>query len=243
MVGAGVGGTLNLPVLLVLVGGLSAFLMRQPATAWLRIRRGRGRRADGPLAAGWALGLALVALLSLMGLMALGLKSLLWLLFPLLPVFAAYLALARSGRAHTRTLWMEMGGAAGLAAMAPAAYVAATGELDTVAWILWGVMAAQNTLGVLYVRLRISYMRGKEMDQRPVLWGHVLVLVALAAARAWYTLPWLVLVPFAGFLLRAAWAVKEPRPIGNIKRFGFTEVGVEVLSGLWIVFSYLAIGS
>ena len=42
-VGAGEGQSL-LPLAFTLVGGLCAFLVRQPASAWLRIRRGRARR-------------------------------------------------------------------------------------------------------------------------------------------------------------------------------------------------------
>ncbi len=45
-------------------------------------------------------------------------------------------------------------------------------------------------------------------------------------------------VPFAGFLARAVWAVCRVRPVANVRRLGFTEVGVELLSGLWIAASY-----
>jgi hypothetical protein len=62
----------GLALLLTLVGGLSAYMIRQPATATLRIRQGRGRQADRSLALGWAAGFALVALLCLLGLLALG---------------------------------------------------------------------------------------------------------------------------------------------------------------------------
>ena len=34
--------------------------------------------------------------------------------------------------------------------------------------------------------------------------------------------PLLAAAPFAGFLVRALWAVREPRPVPDIKRFGFT---------------------
>ena len=45
-------------------------------------------------------------------------------------------------------------------------------------------------------------------------------------------------VPRNFFLLRATWAAAHPRPIANIKRFGFTEIGVEAMSSAWIVVSY-----
>ena len=47
----------------------------------------------------------------------------------------------------------------------------------------------------------------------------------LAASRE--AIPWLAVVPFTGYLARAVWAVARARPVGNIKRFGFTEIGAE----------------
>jgi hypothetical protein len=49
----------------------------------------------------------------------------------------------------------------------------------------------------------------------------------------------LAAVPFAGFMVRALWAVRQPRPVANIKRFGFLEVGVELLGGALIAAGYL----
>jgi hypothetical protein len=210
-----------LPLILALVGGLCAFLVRQPAAAWLRIRRGRGNRADEPLAAGWTLGLALVAGLCL----AAG-------------VLLLYLVAARSGRAAMRALLTELIGAAGLALMAPAAVIAATGRVNLLVWALWTLMAAQNALGVLYVRLRLADTRGRTANRATALWGHVIGLAAVVAAGLLGWVPLLAAVPFAVVLLRAVWAVRRPRPVADVRRFGFTEVGVEVLSGAWIVLSY-----
>ena len=88
-----------LALLLTLVGGLSAYMIRQPATAWVRIRRGRGRKADQPLALGWTLGFSLVALLCLLGLFLLGRVALLGLAIPFAVILVAYLLAARRGRA------------------------------------------------------------------------------------------------------------------------------------------------
>ena len=238
-VGLGVAGQLHVAALVTLTGGLSAFLMRQPATAWLRIRQGRGRRADEGLAAGWTLSFALLATLSLVALLALGRLVLLWLLPPLGLVLVLYLAVAQINRAQVRSLWMELAGAAGLAAMAPAAYAAATGTLDQTAWFLWGLLAAQNVLGALYVRLRIADTHGRDPNRLAPLLGHLLGLLLVAGSVAAGLLPVLVLLPFLGFLARALWAVAAPRPITAIKRFGFTEVGVEAVSGLLIMLGYV----
>lgn len=238
LVGVGVAGRVNTAVWLVLLGGLAAFLMRQPATAWLRIRQGKGRRDDEPLAAGWTIGLAAVALFCLAGLLALGHTALLWLLGPLAVLFVVYVAAAYQRRANLRTLWMELAGAAGLAAMAPAALVAVSGRLTPAAWAVWSVLAALNILGAIYVRARLAVTHQRPFS-RPLLLGSHIAGFLLAGTAAWFGgIPWPAALPFAGLLLRAGWAAARPHPIANIKRFGFLEMGVELVSGLFIVIGY-----
>jgi hypothetical protein len=137
-----------------------------------------------------------------------------------------------------RALWTELIGAAGLALMAPAAVIAATGRVNFLVWVLWGLMAAQNALGVLYVRLRLADTHRRPTNRTVALWGHMIGLVAVVVAGLLGWVPLLASVPFAIILLRAAWAVRQPRPVADVRRFGFTEVGVEILSGAWIVLSY-----
>jgi hypothetical protein len=238
-VGLIVAGQFNLQALLVLVGGLSAYFVRQPMTSWLRIRRGNGRRSDGPIAAGWTIGFGFVATLCLMGLLASGLTDLIWLTLPIIGLFIVYSAAARQKRSSTRTFGMELAGAAGLAAMAPAAYIASSGQLDSIAWALWALMAGQNGLGVIYVRLRIADTHQRSINRGLVVGLHIIALGGLTAAAAAGWIPWLALLPFSGYLLRALWAVAQVRPVTNIKRFGFTEIGVEILGGLIIALSWL----
>ncbi|HSN75639.1 MAG TPA: YwiC-like family protein [Anaerolineae bacterium] len=229
----------GLALLLTLVGGLSAYMIRQPATATLRIRQGRGRKADQPLALGWAVGFSLLALLCLLGLLLLGRTALLGLAIPFLAILLAYLLAARSGRAAMRSLSMELAGAAGLALTAPAAYIAASGELTPVALALWALLALQNAMGVLYVRQRLADSKQRTANRSLTLWGHVAAFAIVLASGALGWTPLLTAVPFAGFLVRALWAVRQPRPVPDIKRFGFTEVAVELLGGALIAVGYL----
>lgn len=234
-VGAGAAGRFDLPVLLTLLVGLSIFFMRQPATVWMRVKRGRARKADGPAAAGWVAVLGSIALICFLALLALDHIELIWLAVPLIPIFAMYLLAARRGSAGLRTLWMELTGAAALALMAPAAFAAATGDFQTDAWTLWIIMAVQNLLGALYVRLRIFDTHAQPINRSIIAYAHlggVTVILLLAILNE---TPLLSVVPFAGFLIRVIWAVSKPHPVANIKRFGFTEMGIEILSGGWIV--------
>lgn len=226
-------------LLLTLVGGLSAYLIRQPATAYLRIRQGRGRQADRDLALRWMVGFSLTALVCLIGLLWLGRTALVGLAGPFAAILLAYLLAARAGRAALRSLAMELTGAMGLALSAPAAYVAASDQLGPTALALWAVLALQNATGVLYVRQRLADTKGQPGQRWLTLVGHFAALVAVAAAAAAGWVPWLAALPFVGFLTRALWAVRTARPVSHIKRFGFTEVGVELAGGALIAAGFL----
>lgn len=239
LVGAAIAPQWSLASLLVLLGGLSVFLLRQPATAWLRIKQGRGRRSDEAVTLAWSaifLGLTAISFVALLMLRRL---VLVWLLPPVSALLMVYIAVARINRARVRSMWMEIAGAAGLAVMAPAAYAAGSGKLDTVAWLIWFLLALQNILGVFYVRLRIADKHDRPEPRLPVLLSHATGLVLVALALALTSASLLVLVPFAFFLARACWLAAEQRPLTNIKQFGFTEVGVELAAGVWLILSFL----
>lgn len=238
LVGTAVAQLTTLPVWLVLLGGLAAFLLRQPTTVWLRTRQGRGRRSDAPIALRLMLLLGSIVLLCAVGLLLLGRYALLWLVLPVALLLAAYLQAARSHQS-TRTLQMELVGAAGLALMAPAAMLAAIGLSDPTVWLVWGLMATQNVLGVFYVRQRIADTHERPFKRQPLLWSHVVGLAVVAGTAVARLIPWLVVLPFVGFLLRAIWTTQQARPIANIKRFGFQEVGVELFGGALIALGYL----
>lgn len=237
-VGVGIAGGLNLAALLVLIGGLALFLLRQPAIIWLRIWQGRGRKRDLPIVRRLGLGLSGLALLCLFGLIGLGATAVLWLTVPVTILLVMYVAAALGKQTSTRTLWMELVGAAGLALTAPAAMIATTGQMRQDIWFVWGLMALQNGLGVLYVRLRIADTHERPSDRRPMLLIHALGFLLVLGTAVIQLIPLLAALPFLGFLIRALWTFPKPRLIPNIKQFGFLEIGVEILSGLFIIVAY-----
>lgn len=237
-VGVGVAAVFNFSAFLVLIGGLALFLMRQPATVWLRIRQGRGRKSDQTLVGRLTLGLGGVALLCLSGLLVLGQTRILWLALPVSLLLIVYLAAALGKRTSTRTLWMELAGAAGLALTAPAAMIAASGLIWQDVWFVWGLMALQNCLGVLYVRLRIADTHARPSDRRPMLTAHALGFLGVVMTAVAQFIPLLTAFPFLGFFIRALWTYPQPRPIPHIKKFGFLEIGAEAGSGFIIILAY-----
>ncbi len=224
---------------LVLIGGLSLFLVRQPAIAWLRIRQGRGRQSDESVALFWTVLFALAALLSLLGLLAARQTALLWLAPPVLAILALYVAVSQINRAQVRNLWMELAGAAGLAIMAPAAFLAGGGQLAPLGWLLWLLLAIQNCLGAHYIRQRIADSHKRPRTRSALLFSHVAGLGLALGSLLWVGAHVLALTPFVFLLLRALWASAGPRPAANIKRVGFTEVAVELAAGLWLAFTLL----
>ncbi|WP_420641805.1 YwiC-like family protein [Candidatus Leptofilum sp.] len=238
LVGTAVAEQITLPGILVLIGGLAFFLLRQPATVWVRVRQGRGRRSDGPIAQRvlWILGG--VMLVCAVGLLLYGRFVMVWLLLPFSVLMVTYMRVAQQPQ-NRRSLPMELIGAAALALMAPAAMLAAIGASYPTVWLVWALMAAQNVLGVFYVRQRIADTHERPFNRQPVLWSHLVGLVAVVGTAVAGIIPWLAIIPFVGFLLRAVWAYQQPRPVSNIKAFGFLEVGIELLSGALIATGYL----
>jgi hypothetical protein len=133
---------------------------------------------------------------------------------------------------------MEQAGSVGLSLMAPAAIIAADGRITAAGWALWALMAGQNAPGALYVRLRLADTHNRPTPRLPVLGAHSLVFAAVILGGIQGLVPILTAVPFAGFLARAAWATPQPRPDTNVRRFGPTEVAVEIISGAWIIAAY-----
>lgn len=237
-VGVGVVQQFNLPMLFTLIGGLAVFLIRQPATVWMRARRGKARAADGPIAATWICIWLIIGLVCFSGLLVAGRSAILWLILPFIFVLSLYLFAARYGRSGIRSLWMELAGAAALSLMAPAATIAADGQFEPWEWALWGLLAIQNVLGALYVRLRIADTHKRSMKRWPVFAAHLAGFIFVLGLGVAGKVPLLTAVPYSGFLFRAGWAAATPRAVANIKRFGFLELGIEILSGLWLVGSY-----
>jgi hypothetical protein len=238
-VGVIVGGAVNLAVILIFTGSMATFLLRQSASLWVRARRGNGRLRDIPILKKIITTLTTIAILSFVGLMALGLTDLLLLALLVVPFFMLYLFSARQKQSDTRVLGMEVAGSAALALVAPAAMVAAMGALSADTWVIGGLMAAQNVLGVLYVRQRIDDTHDRAGNRQLMLGMHtaVFILILVVAALRW--MPLLAVLPALFLLLRALWTYRAPRPIFHIKKFGFSEVGVEIIGGIIIVVAYL----
>lgn len=244
IIGAGVGLASPAPnaalaVTLCFLAALGVFLARQPITLWDRIRRGRGRRADLSAARFWSAALLAVAGMAGAGLLALERWPVLWLALPALAVLTVTLAL--TAWRGPRQLSTELVGVAGLALVAPAATVSATGALGATAWLVWALCVAHNVISVLYVRLRIDEQHGRA-SRRQAIWvvaAHALSLLGVAGAVFAGWLPWLVAFPVGLLLLRALIDARRRPPLDNVKRFGFTEMGLGLAFAAFVILAFL----
>jgi hypothetical protein len=245
IIGAGVAALEAVPgaagaLALTFAAAMAVFLARQPAALLLRIRRGRGRRADAPAAWFWLALLGLIAAAAGAGLLALGRWPVLWLAVPAAGVLA--LTQALTVWKGPRLLAAELIGVAGLALAAPAAHIAGTGVLSGQSWLVWAVSAAHSVTSVLYVRLRIDEQH-RRATTRQALWviaAHTLSLLAVTGAMLLGWLPSLIALPVALLLVRAL-AVAWRRPaIGDVRRFGFAEIGAALVFAALVIAAFAA---
>ncbi len=245
LIGAGVGAVAGAATFavgataLALAAVMALFLARQPISLWVRIVRGRGRRADLGAAQFWSLLLGGLAVLAGGGLLALGRWPVLWLGLPAVGVLALTLVLGTA--LGPRTLLVELIGVIGLALAAPAAYVSMAGRLDATAWLAWGISALHSAISVLYVRLRIDERHGRASrgETWAVVAAHALSLLAVIAAVWMRWLPPLVALPVGLLLVRALYVARRRPQIENVKRFGFIEMGVALSFALLVVLAFL----
>lgn len=133
-----------------------------------------------------------------------------------------------------RTLPGEVVGTVGLTLVGPTAHAVAAGEAQTTGAVLWLLLALFFASGVFYVRMRIRVVlaqrRGVSTVSRRARWSclayHVFLLILVPALAAVGVVPWAILVAFAPALWRAAAGLRRRDAALDIKRLGWSEVGL-----------------
>lgn len=217
LIGLFAGGVVNTGMMGLILGALSAFLMRQPITMWIKVMSGRRAWHDLSAARFWAGVYAVLGLASLVLLWRAGLGFLLWLVLPALPVFVWHLWLV-SRRAERRQVGVEVVGSGVLALAAPAALAAAQGGFSTQGWLLWLLVWLQSAASIVYAYLRLEQRALKQVPPRAVQWqmarrallytGFNVVAVTLLAVGG--ALPWGVLIPYLIQFGEAIWGTIHP---------------------------------
>ncbi len=236
LIGVFAGGKFTLSVLSLFVAAMSAFMLRQPMTVFVKALSGRRPKTDLPSARFWVLVYGITAALALLVLIAEGYIYLLYLALPGAPVFAWHLWLV-SKRAERKQTGVEIIATGVLSLSAPAAYWTALGGYDPQGWQLWAWIWLQSAASVVYAYLRLEQRELKQIPARKDLWKmgnrallYVSFNLAASAALGWTRIaPPLLFIPFLIQWLETAWGVFRPSVGWKPTRIGVRQLVVSVI--------------
>ena len=222
---------------------LALFLLRTPVESWMGTTPVRARTHDEvALVRKAALAFAVVSLASLTWLFGGGGNlGLLWIGAAAATAFIAQTVVKRAGRSARSAA--QMIGAAGLTAVAPAAYYVVTRHLNGAAWSLWiaNLLFAANQIQFVQLRIRAAHTMApveKLSIGRAFLGGQILVVVLLGLACADHLFGWYAAMAFLPVLFRGfSWFVSESEPLA-IHTLGKRELIHAVAFGVLLVLGF-----
>jgi hypothetical protein len=138
-----------------------------------------------------------------------------------LPFASAQLAYDAVGRG--RSLFPELAGSFGLAAVAPA--IAMAGGWSLIPSLgLWALLAARALPSILYVRARLRLLHGQAPSAVPTVAAHIAALASVALLAWAGVAPLTAAAAFLILLLRAAAGLSAAGAKGSAKRVGICEI-------------------
>ncbi len=227
----GIGGTLNVRVLLLALAVTLLFLSQRPyaqlLTGKMIQRDTRLRRSNLVwMAVYWMLSALLFGLLYFnYGLEALPRFALIG-----IPVAAAFTLLLKTNR--LRTVAGELVGISGLTLTAPLAHYAAVGQMQPVGFWLWGLFILYFASSVFYIKAVLANFlkaRSKVMPEKLIyqrLCGsyHLGLALLMAGLATLDKVPAILLVAFLPVVARGLLGIQKPQAKLNFARIGWTEV-------------------
>lgn len=217
------------------IAALGAFLSQQPlklALGDLRKRRRYTRtiwaKRFSVLFCGTALAAFVLAIVSA--------QHPFWL--PLL--VAAPLALVQlyyDAQNRGREFVSEFFGAAALGSVATAIALAG-GWPMAFALTLWAILFTRGLVSIVYVRAKLRFERGQDIDAKLILGIHTLGLLAIAALATIGLAPWLSTLAMAALLIRAIIGLLPNKKPVAPKTVGFQEMGYGLLTVILTAIGY-----
>ena len=248
MVGLFAGRTFHTPTTYLIVAALSAFLIRQPITIFIKAMSGRRSAADLPAARFCLLVYGIIAAVALLGLIFSGYSYLIYLAIPGAPVFAWHLWLV-SKRAERKQLGVEIIATGVLALVAPAAFWVGIGRYDPNGWWFWLFTWLQSAASIVYAYLRLS-QRAMSPEQaaatgraewwkmgiRALLYTSFNMVLAVGLGIS-ALVPLFIFIPFLVQWLETLWGITHPSVGWKPIQIGMRQLFVSVLwTVLFIVF-------
>lgn len=233
LAGVGVAGRVTIPVLLLLFAVTFLAFANGPLVHMLRSPGRRAPSTERWRAVFWLFADGSGTLLCVAPLLAFYHMTF---LVPLAMAAACFLILraflVREG--EDRSLSGELVGTAGLALVGPTAHAVAVNGVQLIGALLWLLLLLYFASGVFYVRMRIRLMVAQRTGATTVSsrarWSclayHALLLVLIPALAAAEVVPWAVLLAFAPAVWRAAAGMRRRDAALNLRRLGWSEVGL-----------------
>jgi hypothetical protein len=233
------GGNFNYATLNLSIAAMSAFMIRQPMTVFVKAISGRRPKSDLAPARFWLLIYGSITALALIALIWQGFSYVLYLAIPAAPVFAWHLWLI-SQRAERKQAGIEVIATGILSLAAPAAYWVALGGYNPLGWWLWAWTWLQSAASIVYAYLRLEQRELKTKPESSELWrmgNRALIYTSFnlfaALMLGWANLiPQLIFVPFLLQWFETLWGITHPS-IG----WKPTHIGVRqlIVSTLWTI--------
>src|SRR4029077_2230228 len=128
-------------------------------------------------------------------------------------------------------------GAAGLTAVAPAAYYVVTGSLTPMAWSLWIAHLLFAANQIQFVQLRIHSSRPATRQEKfslgkGFLVAQAILIAVIAAAGSLHLFSWYAALAFLPALVRGfAWFTRRSGPLA-VRALGWSELGLAAAFGV-----------
>lgn len=244
LAGWGVAEQSAIPLLWVFLAILSVFLARHPLIILVRSLSGRRNREDSRPALIWTLIYLTAATMFALLLVLSGFSLLLLLAIPALPLLVWQMALVV--RREERKMSLEITGSGVLALAAPAAYIAATGTWNIMAFWLWILTWLYSIVSIVYVYLRLKQrLLDKTPDSyRKLEMGRSAMRTAAAALllvtvlTLTRQLPRFAPLPFVIAQIHVIWGVVSPAVGARPQRIGLAQVGAFILFVVLLILVY-----
>jgi hypothetical protein len=241
LVGIFAGGKFNSAILSLIIGAMSAFMIRQPMTVFVKAISGRRPKTDLAPARFWLLIYGSISALALTVLILHGFGYVLYLAIPAAPVFAWHLWLV-SQRTERKQAGIEVIATGVLSLVAPAAYWVTLGGYTPqgLGWWLWAWTWLQSAASIVYAYLRLEQRELKTQPESRELWkmGKRALLYTSFNLFASLILGWANLIPqfiFVPFLLQwieTLWGISHPSIGWKPTRIGVRQL---IVSALWTI--------
>lgn len=243
LIGLYAGKKTHRDLIVLVLGALATFLLRQPVTTLVKIRAGRRSREDLPTALVWTLFYGIAALIAFSILIIRGYFFLLYLIPPALLVFGWHLYLV-SKRAERRQAGVEIVASGVLALAAPAAYWMGRGSIEWTGWALWLLTWLQSAASIVYIYVRLE-QRGMivrptpaellRVGRRAMLYAAFNLALSAAAGLTDLFPRWLFL-PYLLQAIETLWGILNPAIGVKPTRIGLRQLIVSaVFTGLFIL--------